>query len=124
MAFFSGGWLGRLYAKGNLNGINFGFLNDLCGELNYYFTCFLSEFHRNEKLLKRINSTFNALNSKAESPQRLTYFRSVSLVGSLYKVLANMLANRLKSMMGSVILKSHSAFIQGRQILDGILIEN
>jgi len=42
----------------------------------------------------------------------------------LYKILAKLLANRLKGVIGSVISDSQSAFVKNRQILDGILIAN
>jgi len=86
--------------------------------------CFLHEFHRNGRLAKGINSTFIALIPKVDSPQRLNDFRPISLVGSLYKILAKVLANRLRMVIGSVISDSQSAFIKGRQILDGILVAN
>jgi hypothetical protein len=38
--------------------------------------------------------------------------------------LAKVLANRLRMVVGSVISDSQSAFIKGRQILDGILVAN
>ncbi|GAU41596.1 hypothetical protein TSUD_196650 [Trifolium subterraneum] len=81
-------------------------------------------FHRNGRLSKGINATFIALIPKVESPQRLNDFRPISLVGSLYKILAKVLANRLRLVMGSVISESHTAFVRDRQILDGILIAN
>jgi len=37
------------------------------------------------------------------NPQRLNDFRHISLVGCMYKALANVLANRLKKVIGSVI---------------------
>lgn len=54
---------------------------------------FVLDFHRNDKLLKGINSNFIALVSEKDSPHILNDFRPISLVGSLYKVLAKLLAN-------------------------------
>jgi hypothetical protein len=48
--------------------------------------------------------------------------RPISLVGCMYKVLAKVLANRLRSVIGTVVSDSQSAFVKGKQILDGILI--
>ncbi|KAK2433359.1 hypothetical protein QL285_018637 [Trifolium repens] len=85
---------------------------------------FVCEFHRNGKLTKGLNSTFIALIPKIESPQRLNDFRPISLVGSLYKILAKVLANRLRLVVGSVVSEAQTAFVKSRQILDGVLIAN
>ncbi|GAU47037.1 hypothetical protein TSUD_239950 [Trifolium subterraneum] len=106
------------------DGVNFGFLKDFWNELKGDIMRFIVEFHRNGKLTKDLNATFIALIPKVDSPQHLTDFRPISLVGSLYKILAKVLANRLRLVVGSVISESQSAFIKGRQILDGILIAN
>jgi hypothetical protein len=106
------------------DGVNFGFFKDFWVELKGDVMRFLSEFHRNGKLTKGINSTFIALIPKVDCPQRLNDFRPISLVGSLYKILAKVLANRLRLVVGSVISESQTAFVKDRQILDGILIAN
>jgi len=59
-----------------------------------------------------------------DNPQTLNDFRPISLVGSLYKILAKLLANRLRQFIVSVISDARSAFVKDRQILDGILIAN
>jgi len=106
------------------NGITFGFIKEFWSELKDDFMRFLTEFHRNGKLTKGVNSTFIALIPKADSPQRLNEFHHISLVRCMYKVLAKVLANRLRAVIGSVISDTQSAFVKGKHILDGILITN
>ncbi|MCI81232.1 cysteine-rich receptor-like protein kinase, partial [Trifolium medium] len=48
----------------------------------------------------------------------------LSLQGSLYKILAKVLANRLRLVVGSVIYEAQTTFVKDGQILDGILIVN
>jgi hypothetical protein len=84
----------------------------------------LTEFHRNGNISKGINTTFIALIPKVDNPHRLNDFRPISLIGCMYKVLAKVLANRLCLVIRSVVSHVQSAFIKGRQILDGIHIAN
>ena len=51
-------------------------------------------------------------------------FKPISLVGSLYKLLAKVLANRLKKVMSSLVNLAQNAFVERRQIMDAPLIEN
>ena len=51
-------------------------------------------------------------------------FRPISLLGGLYKLLAKVLANRLKKVIGRVVFPDQNAFVMGRQILDASLIAN
>jgi len=107
------------------DGVSFGFIKEFWDILQEdFFSRFMVEFHRKGKLTKGLNSTFIVLIPKVNSPQRLNDFRPISLVGCLYKVLAKVLANRLRLVVGSVVSESHLAFVKGKQILDEILIAN
>lgn len=91
------------------DGISFDFIKQFWAEMKDDFMRFLIEFHQNGKLSKGVNSTFIPLIPKVTSPQRLNDFRPISLVGCLYKVLAKVLANRLRAVIHSVISDSQSA---------------
>ncbi|RVX20331.1 putative ribonuclease H protein [Vitis vinifera] len=51
-------------------------------------------------------------------------FRPISLLGRLYKLMAKVLANRLKRVLNKVVAPTQNAFVMGRQILDASLIAN
>ncbi|GKB69834.1 RNA-directed DNA polymerase, eukaryota, reverse transcriptase zinc-binding domain protein, partial [Tanacetum coccineum] len=51
-------------------------------------------------------------------------FRPISLIGSLYKIIAKILANRLVVVLGDIVNEVQSAFVADRQILDGPFILN
>ena len=82
------------------------------------------EFYLHGTFQRSLNSTFLLLIPKKEGAEDIRDFRTITLVGSVYKLLAKVLANRLKSMMGEVIFDSQQAFVQRRQILDVVLIAN
>jgi len=96
------------------DGVNLGFIKDFWDILKVNVMRFISEFHRNGRLAKGINSTFIALIPKIDSPQRLNDFRPILLVGSMYKILARVLACRLRSVIGFVVSDTQSAFIKDR----------
>ena len=45
-------------------------------------------------------------------------------MGGLYKWLAKVLADKLKMVVGKVVSKVQNAFLEGRQILDAVLVAN
>jgi len=61
---------------------------------------------------------------KVKDPLALNDYRPISLIGSVYKIIAKALALRIKSVIGSVIDEIQTAFIKDRNILDGPMIIN
>lgn len=69
-----------------------------------------------------INDTNIVLISKCEHPSSMKDLRLISLCNVIYKILAKVLANRLKEVIGKCISEEQSAFITGRSILDNALV--
>ncbi|RVW79099.1 LINE-1 reverse transcriptase-like [Vitis vinifera] len=82
------------------------------------------EFHEQKAFLKSLNTTFLVLIPKKGGAEELGDFRPISLVGGLYKLLAKVLANRIKNVVGKVVSSDQNAFVMNRQILDASLIAN
>jgi hypothetical protein len=61
---------------------------------------------------------------KVNSPFSLSDYRPISLLGCLYKLVAKVLAKRLAKVMDSIIASNQSAFIQGRHLVDGVVVVN
>ena len=61
---------------------------------------------------------------KKEGDSDMQDFRPISLVGSLYKIIANVLANRLKRVMRKLVSNSQNVFVEERQLLDADLVAN
>ncbi|RVW20304.1 Transposon TX1 uncharacterized 149 kDa protein [Vitis vinifera] len=85
---------------------------------------FLLDFHECGRFVRSLNSTFLVLIPKKPGAEDLRDFRPISLVGGLYKLLAKVLANRLKKVVGKVVSSAQNAFVEGGQILDAALIAN
>ncbi|GJZ84117.1 RNA-directed DNA polymerase, eukaryota [Tanacetum coccineum] len=70
------------------------------------------------------NSSFIALIPKKPDANMVKDFRPISLIGSLYKIIAKVLANCLVVVLGDIVNEVQSAFVADRQILDGPFILN
>lgn len=85
---------------------------------------FFKDFHERGRFVKSIKASFLVLIPKRGGAEDLRDFRPISLVDSLYKLLAKVLTNGLKKIVGKVVSRSQNAFMEGRQILDASLIAN
>nr|GEX76195.1 nucleotide-binding alpha-beta plait domain-containing protein [Tanacetum cinerariifolium] len=73
---------------------------------------------------KGCNSSFIALIPKIQNANLVKDFRLISLIGSLYKIIAKIMANRLVGVLSNIVNEVQSAFIADIQILDGPFILN
>jgi len=67
---------------------------------------------------------FITLVAKSDNPSSINDFRPISLVGCVYKVISKILANRIKRVLPSVIGNCQTAFLNGRGMLNSVLIAN
>nr|GFA05365.1 RNA-directed DNA polymerase, eukaryota [Tanacetum cinerariifolium] len=81
-------------------------------------------FFMNRDMPNGCNSNFIALIPKIIDANMVKDFRPISLIGSLYKVIAKILTNRLVNVIGGLVNEVQSAFVAERQILDGPFILN
>ncbi|GJS57898.1 RNA-directed DNA polymerase, eukaryota [Tanacetum coccineum] len=84
----------------------------------------MSFFFHYGQFSKGNNSSFIALIPKTRDANMVKDFRPISLIGSMYKIIAKILANRLVLVLGDLVNEVQSAFIADRQILDGPFILN
>ncbi len=73
-------------------------------------------------MLKSLNSTFLALIPKKEGADKLDQFRPIALCNVVFKIITKLIAERLKPFLSSLISTEQGGFVEGRQILDGVVI--
>ena len=71
------------------------------------------EFFVQKSFAKSLNTTFLVLIPKKGGAEDLGDFQPISLLGGLYKLVAKVLANRLK-VLGKVVSMDQNAFVRGR----------
>ncbi|GKB23595.1 RNA-directed DNA polymerase, eukaryota [Tanacetum coccineum] len=84
----------------------------------------VKEFFSSGFIPNGCNPSFIALIPKVLDAKHLNDFRPISLVGCQYKIIGKILASRLSNVMDEIISQEQSAFVKGRQIMDGPIILN
>ena len=81
-------------------------------------------FYETGYIPRGCNASFITLIPKRQNPITLGDYRSISLVGCVYKLIAKIIANILKGVQENVIDKKQSAFLDRRGLLDSVLVAN
>ena len=106
------------------DGFNLKCIKHMWSVIGEDFCTYILNFFETGALHASFNTTWVILIPKKKGAVEVTDFRPISLIGSIYKVIAKILSSRLKSVLPNLIGDSQTAFVSGRQILDGALIAN
>jgi hypothetical protein len=74
------------------------------------------------KLGGSTNSSFLALIPKEKGAISFNRFRPISLCNTSYKIIAKVIANRLKTARPLIVPENQGGFVQGRHIADNIIL--
>nr|GEU96335.1 hypothetical protein [Tanacetum cinerariifolium] len=106
------------------DGFSFDFVKKYWDIIQKDMFDFIDSFFVSSEMPHGANSPFFTLIPKVNNPTIITDFCPISLIGTHYKIIAKILANRLAKVIDKIVSKEQSAFIDGRQILDGPIILN
>lgn len=81
----------------------------------------ITQFLHTGFLPSAINATILTLVPKFPGASKITDFRPISCLNTVYKVISRLLVRRLKPILPSLILPSQTAFVQGRLLLENIV---
>ena len=74
------------------------------------------------RILKAFNATFLSLIPKEHGADSLGKCRLISLCNVVLKIITKVMANHLKPLMLGLVSQEQLGFVEGRQILDGIIL--
>lgn len=82
----------------------------------------IAEFFIHKRLNTAANHTFITLIPKKLGANRVDLFRPIALCNVAYKIITKILSSQLKSVLGSLVHPTQTAFIPNRSIMDNCII--
>ena len=82
----------------------------------------VEDFFSSGCLLREINCTIIALVPKIPNPSSMHDYRPISCCNAIYKCISKIIAARIKGCLPDIISPAQTAFVQGRNIADNILL--
>ncbi len=104
------------------NGIPTEFFQEFVDEISPTLLQVFSTMLRNEETSEWINKGFITLIPKSKDHAKIGNWHPMTLLGSLYKILAKTLARRLQVFLPNIIRPGQTGFIEGRSILDNTFL--
>jgi hypothetical protein len=84
----------------------------------------IEESRSSGQVLQAFNATFLTLIPKEERVTNPKQFRPIALCNVIYKIITKVIANRLKPILPFVISKEQAGYVEGRQIMDSVILAN
>lgn len=82
----------------------------------------VEESRRLQKVWNGLNSTLLSLIPKMAHSDTAQGFLPIALCNVIYKIIATLMAKRLKPILSTIISLEQTRFVEGRKILDGIVV--
>jgi exonuclease III len=82
----------------------------------------LEDSRASGQVLQALNATFITLVPKEGQAHHPKKFRPISLCNVIYKLLTKVIARRLKTILPTIISPEQSGYVEGRQILDSVIL--
>ncbi|KAL0802799.1 hypothetical protein Bca101_057975 [Brassica carinata] len=100
------------------------FLRSFWSVVGEDFMAAVQELFRNGWLLKHLNNTAIVLIPKTSQACKLGEFRPISCCNIAYKLIAKIIANRLKPILQECISPNQSPFLKGRSLGESVLLSS
>ena len=102
--------------------------------INFFHSCWdlikheiweiVEESHHNQRILLAINATFLTFIPKDPKVSTPDKFMPICLCNVFYKIITKVVANHLKPLLPSLISLEQNGYVEGEQILDGIILDH
>ena len=89
------------------------FFNDICDML---IDCYQYSFDQGFMSMTQCNGVITLLPKKDKDPHFIKNYRPITLLNTDYKIIAKVMANRLKSILHEIIHNDQTGFMKGRNI--------
>lgn len=80
------------------------------------------DFHAGRVDISRINYGIITLLPKVADAAKIQQFRPICLLNYLYKLITKTLTLRMERVAGKLIHPTHTAFMKGRNIMNGVMV--